>query len=149
MVTDCKIHKSVMKKVEVSKMSEKRSVSKGLIGSVCVFLIIGISLVVVGIYSEAYSEYYFFFSLNFLFFTLPGTIIIITTVISGSYFYLKSPFQLEEKQDYMNLKWLHHHYYELGRSLQDIADDQGVSMLTVKKWVDKLDVASVDVGVKE
>ena len=149
MVTDFKINKSVMKKVEVKKMPEKRSVSKELIGGVTFFLIIGICLVGYGIYSDSYSEYYFFDTLYFLFFTLPGTIIIISTVISGRYFYLKSPFQLEEKQNYMNLKWLHHHYYDLRRSLQDIADDQGVSMLTVKKWVDKIDVASVDVGVKE
>ena len=46
----------------------------------------------------------------------------------------------------MNINWLNHQYYELGRSLQVIANDQGVSVMTVKKWVDKLDVASVDVG---
>lgn len=44
-----------------------------------------------------------------------------------------------EKNDYMNLTWLNYQYYELGRSLQDIADDQGVSMMTINKWVDKID----------
>jgi len=45
----------------------------------------------------------------------------------------------EEKRDYLNLTWLNHQYYELGRSLQDIADDQGVSMMTISKWVDKIE----------
>ncbi|MHA1985459.1 MAG: hypothetical protein ACW98D_02360 [Promethearchaeota archaeon] len=45
----------------------------------------------------------------------------------------------EEKRDYMNLTWLNRQYYELGRSLQDIADDQGVSMMTINKWVDKIE----------
>ena len=45
----------------------------------------------------------------------------------------------EEKRDYLNLTWLNRQYYELGRSLQDIADDQGVSMMTINKWVDKIE----------
>lgn len=45
----------------------------------------------------------------------------------------------EEKRDYLNLTWLNYQYYELGRSLQDIADDQGVSMMTINKWVDKIE----------
>jgi len=45
----------------------------------------------------------------------------------------------EEKWDYMNLTWLNRQYYELGRSLQDIADDQGVSMMTINKWIDKIE----------
>lgn len=48
----------------------------------------------------------------------------------------------EEKRDYMNLTWLNHQYYDLGRSLQDIADDQGVSMMTINKWVDKIEKQS-------
>lgn len=45
----------------------------------------------------------------------------------------------EEKRDYLNLTWLNHQYYDLGRSLQDIANDQGVSMMTINKWVDKIE----------
>ena len=110
------------------------------------FLIVGIILVVVGVSARSDSDWYYFV---FVLYTLPGIIIIITTVISGIYFYLESPLKFEEKKNYMNLKWLNHQYYELGRSLQDIANDQGVSMITIKKWVDKLDVASVVVGAKE
>ena len=45
----------------------------------------------------------------------------------------------KEKRDYLNLTWLNHQYYDLGRSLRDIANDQGVSMMTINKWVDKIE----------
>ncbi|MBA7525843.1 hypothetical protein ES705_18001 [subsurface metagenome] len=82
-------------------------------------------------------------------FLVPGIIIIITTFITGIYVYLKSTPRLEVKKNYMNLKWLNHQYYELGKSLQDLANDQGVSMMTIKKWVDKLDDVSVDTNATE
>ena len=122
---------------------------------IILFLIIGIYLVVTGVgyYGKLSIQpiddrYWYYWSIKyyFLVYILPGTLMIIAAVVGGIYFYLKSPFQLVEKQNYMNLKWLIHHYYELGMSLQDIADAQGVSMITIKKWVDKLDAASVDVG---
>ena len=83
------------------------------------------------------------------FFTQLGAIIIVLTVISAIYVYLKSLPKLDVKKNYLNLKWLNHQYYEVGRSLQNIADDQGVSMMTIKKWVEKLDRISVDVDAKE
>ncbi|MFX1448271.1 MAG: hypothetical protein ACFFCG_09050, partial [Promethearchaeota archaeon] len=43
----------------------------------------------------------------------------------------------EEKDDYKNIDWLRHQYYELGKSIQDIADEQGVSMMVIRKWLDK------------
>ena len=47
--------------------------------------------------------------------------------------------RLEVKDDYKNSDWLKHQYYELGRSVQDIAEEQGVSMITIRKWLDKLE----------
>ena len=44
-----------------------------------------------------------------------------------------------EKQDYMNLDWLNHQYYVLGRRIQEIADDQNVSMIRIRKWLAKLE----------
>ncbi|MFW9823661.1 MAG: zinc ribbon domain-containing protein, partial [Candidatus Thorarchaeota archaeon] len=44
----------------------------------------------------------------------------------------------EEKRDFTDLKWLEHQYYGLGRTIQDIADDQGVSMITIKRWLVKI-----------
>ena len=51
----------------------------------------------------------------------------------------KSP---EEKKDYMNLDWLKHQHYDLGRTIQDIADEQNVSMIVIRKWLDKLENSS-------
>ena len=45
--------------------------------------------------------------------------------------------KVEEKDDYKNLDWLRQQYYEIGRTIQDIADGQGVSMITIRKWLDK------------
>jgi len=58
--------------------------------------------------------------------------------------YKKDKIQYEEKQEYMNPSWLKHQYYDLGKSLQDIANEQNVSMITIRKWIDKLSPASGD-----
>ena len=57
--------------------------------------------------------------------------------------------KVEERGDYKNQEWLRKQYYELGWSLQDIANDQGVSMVTVKKWVDKLKSTSPTTAVQD
>ncbi|MFX0028805.1 MAG: zinc ribbon domain-containing protein, partial [Candidatus Hermodarchaeota archaeon] len=57
--------------------------------------------------------------------------------------------KMEERGYYENLEWLRHHYYELGWSIQDIANYQGVSMITVKKWVDKLRSTPIDTKDQE
>jgi len=44
-----------------------------------------------------------------------------------------------ETQDYMNLGWLRLQHYNLEKDIQEIADEQNVSMITIKKWVDKLE----------
>ncbi len=49
----------------------------------------------------------------------------------------------------MYLTWIKHQYYDLGRSIQDIADDQHESMMTIKKWVDKLEDGPKDLGAKK
>ncbi|MFX1281476.1 MAG: hypothetical protein ACFFA3_19160 [Promethearchaeota archaeon] len=57
--------------------------------------------------------------------------------------------KVEERGDYKNLEWLRRQYYELGWSLQDIANDQGVSMVTVKRWIDKLKSTSTARAVQD
>lgn len=69
-----------------------------------------------------------------------GIIIIVLTIILSLTYYLQVPSKVVEKKDYMDLEWLNHQYNELGMTLQDIAINQGVSMITVKKWVDKLEL---------
>ena len=70
-----------------------------------------------------------------------GTLITVKTI--------KKRKRHEERQDYMNFDWLRHQYYELGRSLQDIATDQGVSIGMIRRWVYKLDVKSAGLGPEE
>ena len=55
--------------------------------------------------------------------------------------------KVKEREDYKNLEWLEHHHFKLGWSMQDIANDQGVSMMTVKKWIDKLKSSSNESAV--
>ncbi len=66
-------------------------------------------------------------------------IVIIGSSLYIYYNYYHKPKLVKEKKDYMDLTWLKHHYYDLGRSLQDIADEQNVSMITIKKYVERLD----------
>lgn len=42
----------------------------------------------------------------------------------------------EVKEDYKDSDWLKHQFYELGRSIQDIANKEGVSMITIRKWLE-------------
>ena len=44
-----------------------------------------------------------------------------------------------EKKDYMNPEWLKYQYYELKRSIQDIANDQHVPMPTIWSKLEKLE----------
>lgn len=65
-------------------------------------------------------------------------IIFVISEIWPQYFIKK----VEEKKDYMDLGWLNDQYYSLGRSIQDIANEQGVSLITIRKWIDKLENTS-------
>ncbi|MFX1503797.1 MAG: hypothetical protein ACFFDH_22740 [Promethearchaeota archaeon] len=56
---------------------------------------------------------------------------------------LKAPV---ERYDYMNAKWLRYQYFNKGKTIQDIANDQGVSMITIKKWLDKFESSSEENG---
>jgi hypothetical protein len=47
--------------------------------------------------------------------------------------------QKKEMQDYRNLNWLKHQYFDLERSIQEIANEQHVSMIEIQKWVEKLE----------
>ncbi|MFX0024419.1 MAG: hypothetical protein ACFE9S_19025, partial [Candidatus Hermodarchaeota archaeon] len=51
----------------------------------------------------------------------------------------KEPKRKIEKQDYKNFEWLKHQYFDLEKSLQEIAIEQHVSMITIQKWVEKLE----------
>ncbi|MBA7684150.1 hypothetical protein ES703_92540 [subsurface metagenome] len=42
----------------------------------------------------------------------------------------------------INLNWLKHQYYDLERSIQDIADDRNVNMITIRKLLDRIEAIS-------
>jgi len=45
----------------------------------------------------------------------------------------------EEKKDYTDLEWLRQQFHVLNRSIQEIANEQNTSIITIKKWVKKLE----------
>jgi hypothetical protein len=47
--------------------------------------------------------------------------------------------KMEQKRDYMNVDWLKHQYHDLHRSIQEIADEQGISVMTMKYYLDKVE----------
>lgn len=55
---------------------------------------------------------------------------------------------VKKKNGHMNLSWLKHQYYSLGRSIQDIADKLDVSMMSVRKWLDRIEEISANKEVK-
>lgn len=46
------------------------------------------------------------------------------------------------EEDQTNLNWLKHQYYDLGRSIQDIANELGVSMIRIRKSLDRIESIS-------
>ncbi len=80
-------------------------------------------------------------------------VMVLIVILGGSlylyYKYYHQPKRVKEKKDYMNPDWLKHQYYDLGRKLQNIANEQNVSMFTIKKWVDKLDDDNKDLDASE
>jgi len=47
--------------------------------------------------------------------------------------------KIKEKKEEFDLKWLKHQYYDLGRSIQEIADELNESLITIRKWLDNID----------
>ncbi len=56
--------------------------------------------------------------------------------------------QVKTKDGQINLSWLKHQYYSLGRSIQDIADKLNVSMMSVRKYLDRIEAISANKEVK-
>ena len=47
--------------------------------------------------------------------------------------------KIKEKKEEFDLKELKHQYYDLGRSIQEIADELNESIITIRKWLDNID----------
>ena len=50
----------------------------------------------------------------------------------------------ESKNNYTDLQWLEIQHYELKKSIQEIANEQNVSMITIKKYIEKIDRKQMD-----
>ena len=68
-----------------------------------------------------------------------GIVLLITSLVGAIVDRRNQIKKSRPKEDYSDLDWLKHQYYDLGRTIQDIADEQNVSMITIKKWLDELE----------
>lgn len=85
------------------------------------------------------SQYRNYFIEVPIFFPLISGILLITARILFSRLDLR-----ESKNDYIGLQWLEKQYYELKKSIQEIATEQNVSMITIKKYIEKIDRKQMD-----
>ena len=60
-------------------------------------------------------------------------------LIFGRIYFKRIFSERTEKQDYTDLKWLEKQHFELNKSIQQIADEQNVSMMTIKEWINKIE----------
>lgn len=74
-----------------------------------------------------------------LIFIYAGVIIIVVSIIYKLIEFIVNIRRQREKTDYMNLNWLKHQYFDLGKNIQDIAEDQNTTIIKIKRWVDKLE----------
>ena len=68
-----------------------------------------------------------------------GIVLLITSLVGAIVDRRNQIKKSRPKEDYSDLDWLKHQYYDLGRTIQDIADEQNVSMITIKKWLEELE----------
>ncbi|NHJ19436.1 MAG: hypothetical protein EAX91_00730 [Candidatus Lokiarchaeota archaeon] len=84
----------------------------------------------------------FFFFSELIFIVLPGFLLAIILdkppSTSKDEFIEKSKQTLKRKYDFQDLSWLKNQYFNLGKTLQDIAEDQNASMMQIKIYLDKI-----------
>lgn len=91
------------------------------------------------ILSGFYTFLYYFGLICFITFCLGLAVWIIYKFLRPYDLKRRNGKRSEEKYEFQNLKWLKYQYYDMGRSVQEIANDQGVSIMTITKWLDILE----------
>lgn len=92
------------------------------------FVMVYIPVFIYGdIYFNLYIELPFFFPL------VSGLLLITARILS------RGLDIRESKNDYVDLQWLETQHYELRKSSQEIANEQNVSMITIEKYIKKID----------
>lgn len=76
-----------------------------------------------------------------IFFPLISGIMLITARILFS----RLTFRESKNNVFTDLQWLEIQHYELKKSIQEIASEQNVSMITIKKYVEKIDRKQKDI----
>jgi MFS family permease len=108
-----------------------------------ILIITGIIIAVAGIavngfFSEFLPSIYKLGSYGFAF-MFAGGILVISVIFQ---YYRRHREKSEKakivskKRDEFNLEWFNHQYYDLGRSIQDIANELNESVITIRKWLD-------------
>ena len=60
-------------------------------------------------------------------------------LIFGRIYFMRIFSERIKKQDYSDLKWLENQHFNLNKSVQQIAGEQNVSMITIREWIDKIE----------
>ena len=60
-------------------------------------------------------------------------------LIFGRIYFMRIVAERIKKQNYTDLKWLEKQHFELNKSIQQIANEQNVSMVTIKEWINKIE----------
>lgn len=60
-------------------------------------------------------------------------------LIFGRIYFMRIFSERIKKQDYNDLKWLENQHFNLNKSVQQIAGEQNVSMITIREWIDKIE----------
>ena len=94
-------------------------------------------LIFTGLLDTYYTKYFIEVP---IFFPLICGIMLITARILFS----RLTFRESENKVYTDLQWLEIQHYELKKSIQEIANEQNVSMITIKKYIEKIDRKQMD-----
>lgn len=89
-------------------------------------------LIFTGLLDTYYTKYFIEVP---LFFPLICGIMLITARI----LFNRLTFRESENKVFTDLQWLEIQHYELKKSIQEIANEQNASMITIKKYIEKID----------
>lgn len=72
-------------------------------------------------------------------FLITGGILIFSVIFSLYRKHKEKKEKTKEIKEKFDLKWLRHQYYDLGRSIQEIAEELNESMITIRKLLENID----------
>ena len=97
------------------------------------FWIVWLFVLIFAVLGTHYTKYFIEVP---IFFPLISGIMLITARI----LFNRLDFRELKNNVYTDLQWLEIQHYELKKSIQDIANEQNVSMITIRKYIEKIDI---------